>query len=49
MDRFDCETCNYRMKDVTVCFPCMMQILAERRKRIKETMEVKYYDEHEQK
>lgn len=49
MDRFDCETCNYRMKDVTVCFPCMMQILAERRKKNTKIKEDNYYDEHEQK
>ena len=49
MERYDCEKCDYRRNDITFCFPCMMQILAERRKRIKDTMEVKDYDEHEQK
>lgn len=48
MENYNCEECNYRRKDVTLCFPCMMQILAERRKKIKENMEVKDYDEHEQ-
>lgn len=47
MDRFDCEECNYRKKDVMICFPCMMQILANRRKKNKEKMEVKEYDKYE--
>ena len=33
MENYNCEECNYRRKDVTLCFPCMMQILAERRKK----------------
>ena len=49
MERYDCEKCDYRKTDVTFCFPCMMQILAERRKKKKVKMEDKLYDEHEQK
>lgn len=49
MDNYNCEECNYRKKDVTICFPCMMQILAERRKKKKVKMEDELYDEHEQK
>jgi coenzyme F420-reducing hydrogenase gamma subunit len=49
MENYNCEECNYRRKDVTLCFPCMMQILAERRKKNRIIKEVKTYDKHEQK
>lgn len=49
MERFDCEKCGYRRDDVTLCFPCMMEILAERRKKAKKLKEEKRYDKHEQK
>ena len=44
MEYRKCEECTYRKQDELFCFPCMVQILAERRKKAYRIKEDRIYE-----
>ena len=44
MEKYNCEECIYRKKHDLLCFPCLMKIVADRRKQIKNMKEVTKYE-----